>query len=119
MRRKKEAVLSFELCDDGLPKVVRDYRNRYRGFSQILDNKDDILSAIHEDIQGISIGGPEHTPFPATPSRTRGRTWSIAASNRATRRPAASIQQTGRPARGRHARSSATRGLPGRPAPGC
>lgn len=58
MRRKKEAVLSFESCDDGLPKVVRQYRIRYRGISQILDNNDMILSAIHEDIQGISIGGP-------------------------------------------------------------
>jgi hypothetical protein len=30
MRRKREAVLSFESCDDGLPRVVRDYRARYR-----------------------------------------------------------------------------------------
>jgi hypothetical protein len=36
MRRKKEAVLSFECCDDGLPKVVRDYRARYRNISQVL-----------------------------------------------------------------------------------
>lgn len=30
MRLKKEAVLSFESNDDGLPKVVRDYRRWYR-----------------------------------------------------------------------------------------
>ena len=35
MRRKKEAVLSFESNDDGLPKVVRDYRDRYRAISQV------------------------------------------------------------------------------------
>ncbi len=58
MRRKKEAVLSFESRDDGVPKVVRDYRTRYRAISQILDENDDMLSAIHEDIQGISSGGP-------------------------------------------------------------
>ena len=37
MRRKKEAVLSFESNDDGLPKVVRDYRDRYRAISQVLE----------------------------------------------------------------------------------
>jgi len=39
MRQKKEAVLSFELIDDGLPKVIRDYRARYRAISQVLDAK--------------------------------------------------------------------------------
>jgi IS5 family transposase len=58
MRRKQEAVLSFESCDDGLPKVVRDYRKRYRAISQILDANGEILSAIHADIQSISTGGP-------------------------------------------------------------
>ena len=57
MRRKKEVVLSFESCDDGMPKVVRDYRSRYQRFSQILDANEDIFSAIHQDIQGISTGG--------------------------------------------------------------
>jgi hypothetical protein len=38
MRRKKEAVLCFEANDDGLPKVVRDYRARYRAISQVLDD---------------------------------------------------------------------------------
>ena len=45
MRRKKEAVLSFESSDDGLPKVVRDYRARYRAISQVFDNNPEILSA--------------------------------------------------------------------------
>jgi hypothetical protein len=37
MRRKKETVLRFESSDGGLPKVVRDYRARYRAISQVLD----------------------------------------------------------------------------------
>ena len=37
MRRKTENVLSFECNDKGLPKVVRDYRDRYRTISQVLD----------------------------------------------------------------------------------
>ena len=48
MRRKMEAVLSFESSDDGLPKVVRDYRARYRAVSQVLDDNPEILSAVPE-----------------------------------------------------------------------
>ena len=57
MRRKKEAVLSFECKDDGLPKVVRDYRARYRVISQVLDANSEILSAVHADLQKLSQGG--------------------------------------------------------------
>src|SRR4030065_2438724 len=56
MRRKKEAVLCFESKDDGLPKVVRDYRARYRAISQVLDNNPEILSAVHKDLQKLSEG---------------------------------------------------------------
>jgi hypothetical protein len=56
MRRKKEAVLSFVSSDDGLPKVVRDYRARYRAIGQMLDNNPEILSAVHKDIQKLSEG---------------------------------------------------------------
>lgn len=56
MRRKSEAVLSFESNDDGLPKVVRDYRERYRVISQVLDGNPEILSAIHRDILKLSEG---------------------------------------------------------------
>ena len=34
MRLKKEAVLRFESNDDGLPKILRNYRARYRTISQ-------------------------------------------------------------------------------------
>lgn len=56
MRRKKEAVLSFESNDDGLPKVVRDYRARYRAISQVLDNNPEILTVVHKDLQKLSEG---------------------------------------------------------------
>ena len=56
MRRKKEAVLCFESNDDGLPKVVRDYRARYRAISQVLDDNPKILSAVHRDLLKLSEG---------------------------------------------------------------
>ena len=59
MRRKMEAVLSFESSDDGLPKVVRDYRARYRAISQVLDDNPEILSAVHKDLLKLSEGDSE------------------------------------------------------------
>jgi IS5 family transposase len=59
MRRKKEAVLSFESSDEGLPKVVRDYRGRYRAISQVLDENPEILDLVHKDLQKLSEGGSE------------------------------------------------------------
>ena len=56
MRRKMEAVLSFESSDDGLPKVVRDYRARYRAISQVLEDNPEILSAVHKDLLKLSEG---------------------------------------------------------------
>jgi IS5 family transposase len=57
MRQKKEAVLCFASNDDGLPKVVRDYRARYRTISQVLDKNAEILDAVHQDIKHLSQGG--------------------------------------------------------------
>jgi IS5 family transposase len=57
MRRKAEAVLSFESSDEGLPKVVRDYRARYRAISQVLDANSEILAAVHKDLVKLSQGG--------------------------------------------------------------
>ena len=54
MRRKKEAVLCFESSDDGLPRVVRDYRARFRAISQLLDDNSEILTAVHGDILKLS-----------------------------------------------------------------
>ena len=48
MRQKMEAVLSFESSDEGLPKIVRQYRDRYRAISQVLDNNPAILSVVHK-----------------------------------------------------------------------
>jgi IS5 family transposase len=57
MRQKKEAVLCFASNDDGLPKVVRDYRARYRTISQVLDDNPGILDAVHRDLNRLSQGG--------------------------------------------------------------
>jgi len=46
MLRKMEAILSFE----PRPKVVRNYRPRYRAISQVLDDNDEILSAVHKSM---------------------------------------------------------------------
>ena len=62
MRRKQEAVLCFESNDDGLPKVVRGYRDRYRAISQVLDDNPEILSAVHKDLRRISAGSPKAIP---------------------------------------------------------
>jgi IS5 family transposase len=56
MRRKKEAVLCFESRDDGLPKVVRDYRARYHAISQVLDANHAVLTAVHNDLVKLSQG---------------------------------------------------------------
>jgi IS5 family transposase len=56
MRRKQEAVLCFDSSDDGLPKVVRDYRDRYRAISQVLDDNPKILAAVHGDLLKLSDG---------------------------------------------------------------
>ena len=57
MRQKKEAVLCFASNDEGLPKVVRDYRARYRAISQVLDKNPEILDAVHQDLKKLSQGG--------------------------------------------------------------
>jgi IS5 family transposase len=57
MRRKKESVLSFESSDEGLPKVVREHRARYRAISQVLDENPEILDLVHKDLQKLSEGG--------------------------------------------------------------
>ena len=50
MRLKKEAVLCFASNDEGLPKVVRDYRARYRRISQVLDKNAETLDLVDRDL---------------------------------------------------------------------
>jgi transposase, IS5 family len=54
MRRKREMVLAFEGNDEGLPKVVREYRATYRAMSQVLDGHPEVLDAVHEDLKSLS-----------------------------------------------------------------
>jgi IS5 family transposase len=57
MRQKREAVLCFESNDEGLPKVVRDYRARYRAISQVLDKNPEVLDLVDRDLRKLSQGG--------------------------------------------------------------
>jgi IS5 family transposase len=57
MRRKKEAVLPFEWNNDHLPKTVREYREKYKAISRILDENCEILNRVHEDLRKLSQGG--------------------------------------------------------------
>jgi transposase, IS5 family len=59
MRRKKENVLSFEWNDKGLPKVIREYRAKYRVISQVLDKNSEILDLVHQDLKKLSQGGSQ------------------------------------------------------------
>jgi len=58
MRRIREAVLPFTgNNDDRLPKTVREYRQKYKGVSRILDAHPEILEQVHEDLKRLSSGG--------------------------------------------------------------
>jgi len=58
MRRIREAVLPFAgNSDDRLPKTVREYREKYKGVSRILDAHPEILDQVHEDLKRLSCGG--------------------------------------------------------------
>ena len=58
MRRIREAVLPFTgNNDDRLPKTVREYRQKYKGVSRILDAHPEILDQVHEDLKRLSRGG--------------------------------------------------------------
>ena len=59
MRRKRERILMFAGSDHGLPKTVREYRAKYNGISQILDEYPEILDRVHRDLAKLSEGGPE------------------------------------------------------------
>jgi hypothetical protein len=57
MRQIREAVLRFTWNNDGLPKTVREYREKYKGISRILDDHPEILELAHEDLKRLSSGG--------------------------------------------------------------
>ena len=58
MRRIREAVLPFTWNnDDRLLKTVREYREKYKGVSRILDDHPEILNLAHEDLRRLSSGG--------------------------------------------------------------
>jgi IS5 family transposase len=60
MRRKKEAVLTFEWNNDDLPLIVRENREKYKEISWILDQNPEILDLVHEDLKQLSEGEGEN-----------------------------------------------------------
>ena len=59
MRRKRERIFSFVCSDKGLPKTVREYREKYKEISRVLDEHPEILNRVHHDLKQLSEGGPE------------------------------------------------------------
>ena len=59
MRRKRERILPFAGKDDQLPKTVREYREKYKGISQILDDHPEVLDRVHRDLAQLSEGGQD------------------------------------------------------------
>lgn len=57
MRRKRECILSFAGSDEGLPKTVREFREKYKGVSRVLDEHPHILDRVHRDLAQLSQGG--------------------------------------------------------------
>jgi IS5 family transposase len=57
MRRIQEAVLPLAASDEHLPKTVREYHEKYKGVSRILDEHPEILELVHEDFKKLSQGG--------------------------------------------------------------
>jgi IS5 family transposase len=55
MRLKAETVLEFGMDDDQRPnKIVREYRDEYKAFSEILDKHPEILELVHRDLAELS-----------------------------------------------------------------
>ena len=51
MRLKAEAILEFGADEDRrLNKIVREYRDEYKAFSEILDKRPEILEMAHRDL---------------------------------------------------------------------
>ena len=55
MRLKAEAILEFGAEEDRqLNKIVREYRDEYKAFSEILDEHPEILEMAHRDLAKLS-----------------------------------------------------------------
>jgi len=55
MRLKAEAIFEFGSDDDQRPnKIVREYRDEYKAFSEILDKHPEILEMAHRDLAKLS-----------------------------------------------------------------
>ena len=57
MRRKMEAVLQFEWNNDHLLKIVREYREKYKRISRILDENRAILDLVDRELKKLCRPG--------------------------------------------------------------
>jgi IS5 family transposase len=81
MRRMQEAVLPLAGNDEHLPKTVREFREKYKGVSRILDRHPEILEAAHEDLKRISHGGPKEGKGGRQSKRRKGRSADFTSEN--------------------------------------
>lgn len=77
----REAVLPLAAGDEHLPKTVREFREKYKGVSRILDKHPEILAAAHEDLKRISHGGPKAGSGERKGKRGRGRSGDFTSEN--------------------------------------
>jgi len=62
MRQKRERIFEFVSNDQDLPKTVREYRAKFRGISQRLDQHPEILDRVHKDLKALSEGDRHGRP---------------------------------------------------------
>jgi len=56
MRRKREHVLPLAGDDRELPKTVREYHEKFKGISRVLDDHPEVLDRAHRDLAQLSEG---------------------------------------------------------------
>jgi hypothetical protein len=56
MRRIRETILPLAACANHLSKTVREYREKHKGVSRILEKHPEILEVVHEDLRKLSQG---------------------------------------------------------------
>ena len=49
-------MLPFASNRNNLPKTVREYREKYKGVSRILDDHAEVLESAHQDLKKLSSG---------------------------------------------------------------
>lgn len=56
MRLKTRSALCFDWSDSGLPKIVREQREKYKAISRVLDDHPEVLNLVDRDLRKLSQG---------------------------------------------------------------